>query len=492
MRLLEIFDDPDVTMEELANVISADPALTVKIIDYCNSPLLGRTSKTSSLQQGVVTLGMRSVKMIALSFSLVRTAADDGFDYLSFWNQSLATAIASKNIFEKKSGNGEDAFLVGLMLNIGQIAIAHCSPEQYLKLKHKSFEQNELQQNVALANLEHELWSMNHYEIGTQLLERWNFPPKIYERVRSYGETLGQPDVEDEFVQTLSLAEQLVAMLFNENYAAEDVQRIRGQASELLAISDPQFEQLFEQFILQWSEYAKLLKFECVEVRNLQELEDRAKKGITKMMLGIHVENVKIHEENEQLKAKVMVDELTGLKNRRAYESELASEIERSRRMGTPLAILVLDIDFFKSVNDQYGHDGGDAVLMGLARCLSSNIRPYDSAFRFGGEEFVVMLTNCDQAIAQKIAERIRGQIEDLKIRHLDQEIQVTTSIGVAAAAPPNLPSLEVLFKLADEQLYLAKNSGRNCCCVTSTASSLGLPTLPAADLNLTSPTPTS
>lgn len=153
-------------------------------------------------------------------------------------------------------------------------------------------------------------------------------------------------------------------------------------------------------------------------------------------------------------------DALTGVGNRIALEVTADREIAMARRNGHPSAILVIDIDHFKRVNDVYGHSAGDAVLVETARQLKQNCRESDSIFRFGGEEFVVLLSQTEETGAFAIAERIRNAIDGMLIRHEGHAIHATASIGVACLnRGEGLPGW---FDRADRALYLAKQAGRN------------------------------
>lgn len=146
-------------------------------------------------------------------------------------------------------------------------------------------------------------------------------------------------------------------------------------------------------------------------------------------------------------------DALTGLKNRRAINADLENEWAYAARYGTPLSVLMMDLDHFKRVNDTLGHQGGDELLKAVAEILTRHNRTNDSAARFGGEEFIAVLPNTDERGARNLAERIRLEVESIGV--------TTISIGVAArGALMNTP--EDLVKAADNALYRAKRKGRN------------------------------
>ena len=167
---------------------------------------------------------------------------------------------------------------------------------------------------------------------------------------------------------------------------------------------------------------------------------------------------------NVQLSLEMAItDQLTGLHNRRYMSSHLENLLSQARKSGKPLAFVMMDIDFFKSVNDNHGHDIGDEVLQEFARRISANIRGIDLACRFGGEEFVVVMPDTDVAFAYSVAERLRKSIETtpIQISRAPGRLSVTVSIGIAGLESDN-DSAEALLHRADQALYRAKNSGRN------------------------------
>lgn len=167
---------------------------------------------------------------------------------------------------------------------------------------------------------------------------------------------------------------------------------------------------------------------------------------------------------NRELASLVMQDALTGLGNRRHFDDMLARSWERCLQSRTPLAVILLDADFFKLYNDHYGHQQGDACLASVARTIRDNLRSdADCAARYGGEEFGLILPGTSAEEAQAVADRIRRGIERLAMPHAGSPyFRVTASIGLASAVPEAGAAAEVLVKSADEALYASKAQGRN------------------------------
>jgi diguanylate cyclase (GGDEF)-like protein len=177
---------------------------------------------------------------------------------------------------------------------------------------------------------------------------------------------------------------------------------------------------------------------------------------------GVSIENADLHD---TVKRQAVTDELTGLFNHRRFQEVIANEVERTKRGGPGMGLIMLDIDNFKRVNDTYGHMQGDLVLREVARVLRESSREIDEPARYGGEEMAVALPGTDLQGAYRFAERVRHSIESLELPLIDGDgsLRVTASFG-AAALPPNQPNADkdALVAAADAALYRAKRSGKN------------------------------
>lgn len=164
-----------------------------------------------------------------------------------------------------------------------------------------------------------------------------------------------------------------------------------------------------------------------------------------------------------EFRKQALRDPLTGVLNRRAVLDMLERELLRARRIGYPVAIAMVDLDAYKQVNDNFGHQAGDTAMASLAARIESQLRPYDAVGRYGGDEFMVVLSNCSASRAQVICERIRSAVaaSPFPIRH-DAEVSITLSAGVTAAEPGETVSVCSLIQRADAALYQAKEAGRD------------------------------
>jgi diguanylate cyclase (GGDEF)-like protein len=161
-------------------------------------------------------------------------------------------------------------------------------------------------------------------------------------------------------------------------------------------------------------------------------------------------------------RTQAITDPLTSCLNRRALEERVRSELAYKARVRRPFAVLVVDLDHFKKINDQHGHAAGDTVLIHSASVLRTLVRPSDVVARYGGEEFCLLLRDTNVDAAAVVAERVRGALRDQRVLVEGGALSVTASIGVAAASVDDTESWESLFRRADEALYRAKGAGRD------------------------------
>jgi two-component system cell cycle response regulator len=188
-----------------------------------------------------------------------------------------------------------------------------------------------------------------------------------------------------------------------------------------------------------------------------RELQARLRTGHRIVELQNHLIDAR-----ESLRLQATHDALTGLWNRAAILDILERELVRSRRQAIHLTLILADLDFFKHINDRFGHQAGDIVLREVARRMRSVLRPYDAVGRYGGEEFIVVVPACEGASSLSLAERIRAEISSNPILTPEEPVSVTVSLGVATVSNGTVPAPDLLIRAADLALYRAKQEGRN------------------------------
>lgn len=173
-------------------------------------------------------------------------------------------------------------------------------------------------------------------------------------------------------------------------------------------------------------------------------------------------ELTEIRSSLDELSELVRTDQLTGLANYRSFCQLLEQEMERTQRSGQPTSLIMLDIDYFKQVNDRWGHEVGNQALLHIARLMLQTVRRLDTPCRYGGEEFAVILPNTDLGAALPVAERLRQIIAETPLSLGDQQLELTASLGIGTFQLGEKSRPEELVQRADHYLYQAKQEGRN------------------------------
>jgi two-component system cell cycle response regulator len=196
------------------------------------------------------------------------------------------------------------------------------------------------------------------------------------------------------------------------------------------------------------------------ELSDLESLDFEGRIVRISRHLAVSMHNTILYEKVKDLS---MRDSMTGLYNFRHFLEALRQEIELAERSGEPLSCIMLDIDNFKNVNDNFGHQVGDMVLKELARSVSISVRSSDIPARYGGDEFCIVLPKTDKSLALRLAQRLMKLFsgKEIRIPDMEKRVKVTISIGIAAY-PEDTRSMDELMKMADEALYRAKSTGKN------------------------------
>lgn len=483
-QLLSISEWDDVDLGVVAEIISKDISLSSKILRIVNSPFYGFASEISTISQALVILGLRATRSLTLSFSLLRSFPRDGageFDYPGFWTRSLNTAVAARELAVVAGlQTVEEAFLAGLLQDIGVMLIARCAPKRY------DFIVSEAEDKLAPSiELERKYLGTDHVEVNKLLFDEWGLPASLCIPILYHHEPAKAASSNDQTDQTAlavriqhfaGLVGQWLYVSSGEDMLLENLKKLASEyfgltPKQLEAIMykvDSVVEQMLEFFDLTTprpNSYANLLEKANLTLGEIVSEQEH----LLRELEAARAEAQKLSEQlrlaNNKLLDEARSDALTGLPNRRQFEEFLQKEIERTARYNHPIALLFIDIDDFKSLNDRYGHLEGDSVLKQLAEILRQNVRRSDMMARWGGEEFIAALVETDGAGAQKVAERIRRSIENARI-HLDNgvmSLNLTASVGVAVCeSPGKLITVNTLIRKADQAMYEAKHLGKN------------------------------
>lgn len=463
VQLLDLTKKSDVSIQEIANVIGLDPALTAKVLRFVNSPMAGVAREVTSLHQAISLIGIRAIKMMALSFAVVgksKEVACREFNYEQFVLESLACGAAARTLASTtRWAPAQEAFVAGLLSQIGWSAMARALPEEYAAILHRA---SRVPRD--LPALELAAFGETYATVGGQLLRSWNLPETLCTAVCDFRDDL-EGELTPSLALLLNIAEAAATCLcpYRANDPSEPGEFMK-LAHQHLGLGETQCVELLGKIAAEVSQAREMFELPSARVRSMEEIEDEIREGITELGLAMHLENKSLVLQQEELLHRATTDQLTGVGNRAAFDARLTLELERTLRSNEPLGLLMIDVDHFKNFNDTYGHQAGDRVLHAVAQLFDEHVRKVDFVARYGGEEFAVIVPSTRSEGLLYLAERLRAGVEALRVRWESKELRITISVGAAIAHEVMSPqeAAVALIRAADEQLYAAKCAGRN------------------------------
>jgi len=481
LKTIEICNDPDANLSRLAKMISSDPALAAKMLQMANSSFSAARTKVTTVRDAVVRLGLKVTRITVLAFSLAtetRRKRPAAFDIDYFWRYALTTANGARLLAEATyPAWSDDAFSAGLMQDIGVLAFQYAIPEAYAEV----LDRHKTEPTAELWEIETDVLGMTHMEVGSHLLRSWGLPDEICDPILRHHQPIGE-EAKSLLPKTVQITRLLslgadVARLFNEPGKGITHEMLMLRGREELGLSEETMSNLLKRVQSAVCETLALFTIRGGTTLSYDEVRAQAASEIARlsceMSEEIHAwqahaeraarEKEELEAEKARISEKMVTDELTGTLTRKEFLRRLDLEIAHAARVQADSALMFVDIDNFKSVNDQYGHAAGDAVLRALGGFLKSHLREEDAVGRYGGDEFVVMLARTRPEAAMKIAERLRFGVARISPSWANGVPGVTVSVGLYCARAGKPVTREEMLEKADRCLYAAKTAGRNC-----------------------------
>jgi two-component system, cell cycle response regulator len=488
-RVIQAASDPGVPVTALASCVGNDPGLSAQLLRMVNSSLYSRGASISTVGRAVAVLGNRSLRNLALCIAVQNCAgkALGAFDLPSFWEDSLRRAVAARMLAERYGAEQVDpmeAFTFGLLQDLGVLALVQTFPERAARW-------NEHRGRMPEDRRRHELevFGTTHDEVAEQLVEAWSLPPELAMPMRHHHHPARAPAEYRGRCQIAGQAELLAQVLGGSDKRAALGAARAGLLREI-NVDTAAVDTMLAELAVRVDEVGRELGFRVGKQPSMEEILVAANAGLVELNLTYEevvnrlertlAEKDQLAQQlaarNRELEQLSITDTLTGLPNRRALSGRLNYEISRVAREGGQLAFVMGDLDRFKLVNDTWGHEFGDQVLVGCADALRTASRASDMVARVGGEEMGVVVPGLAAEAAAASAEQLRAGVAALELRSPDGIARrFTVSLGLASITGPFEGAFDPdaiaasLYRAADRALYEAKQQGRNCVRVAPT-----------------------
>ena len=466
IQVLDLAQRAEIDITEIARLISKDPALSGKILRTVNSSFYARSQHVSTVSHALVILGLQSVKALVLGFSLVTNLTrrkPGGFQHLAYWKHSIFAATAARGIAARVGiVQQEEAFLAALLMDIGMLVLDQVLGEPYGEVHALAKTHEEL------AAVEAERLGMSHVEVAAVLVEQWKLPPLLAVPIGHHDDP---SRVEDEALRQMTEVAHLAgrcADVFTDEHPAAAIAAVRSLAARCFQMSDADADALLDEIGKRTREVAGLFEINIGAGADYEAILAKADAALTEIAEQRQRQKAERHGERaatSAVGATSPVDALTGLPDRASFDQFLAEQFRLAVAGDRPVAVLVVDVDQLREVNEEHGRAAGDALLATVGKLLRAAARKDDLAARYGGPEMALALPNTGRGGAASIAETIRRAIAARPFTCAPNvQVPVTASLGVAVyepGSPLKLPAQ--LMKAAGLAVYNAKLSGRNC-----------------------------
>jgi diguanylate cyclase (GGDEF)-like protein len=475
VRILETVQNKDSSLKDLEKIISADPALTGKMLRIANSAFYSLPSEITNVGRALSILGTNVIKNIALSFVIagnMRGEEDPFFDFEYFWRRAVTAAVAAKMVMALLETKDEDIFVTGLLKDLGVLTMYLTKGQDYVQTLQEC---RTTKGTGGLIRFEQEKYHYDHQQLGYILLQSWGIPETIITPILHHHNPAEAPEKYRRAASVLNVA-NLLSIIYSDPDTSSNVKLLETKMSEFFDIPAEKTRQLIDEVAQNSVDILEIFELDPGEMKPYSQMLQEANDELGKLnfsyeQLVLELKQSKdiaerfadeLRRANAKLEQLAFRDGLTGLYNHRYFQETLDREIARVKRYGHSLSLLLFDIDFFKKINDNFGHPTGDQVLINLAQSVSRAMRPTDIIARYGGEEFAVILPETNLAGMKVFAERLRRSTAALTTVVQNNSIQVTISCGGALLTPDDDFSKQELIDTADRGLYLSKQNGRN------------------------------
>jgi diguanylate cyclase (GGDEF)-like protein len=467
-QIIALAGDPDIDISQVAAAISRDPGIAAKLLRVANSALYSRQRKSTNLRQALIVLGLHGATTLALGFYILgsyRGLRSNGVDYGRYWRRAILSASAARCFGALQNTCAvEDIFLAALLQDIAILGVDRCAPDFYRDLPRNASHRE-------IAAYETARLGIDHAELGAWLLEYWKLPePLCRAVVWSHAPAAAHRSTPTGIAACcVALGSECVEILLAPA-AAIDIAALAEHASEWLGIDAPAVAEVMGKIIAETPEIERLFDTKLLRPDAAGAILDQARELLMLRNLqalgqggSLPETNLKFEARTEALQDAQQRDALTGLYNRGYLDLMLRREFQAATTGNWPLSVVFVDLDRFKRINETYGHEAGDSVLVATAKSIESVARDTDCVARYGGEEFVIVLPGLASPGAEIFCRRLIARLRSTVHAIRGTTVTVTASVGLATHTPKTpFQRASQLINAADRSVYAAKTSGRD------------------------------
>jgi len=461
MKFVELGKDPDAGPDQYCKVVSSDPSLSSKLLSLANSSWFGVRNRVTRPQVAINLLGLGTVRTLAISYCLTGLHSDlklSAGESRTFWTASLCKAVMARRVARLiDPQHADEAFTAALFQDFALPVMNAVAREPVGAMLANA----QIDCQTRLQN-EREHFGLDHAEFGRAIAQKLELPELYVDAIAFHHQRQSLCD----FMSHRPMADALYAAALCphslNNWNHGDMEHLQEHLHSLGVKNPAEFLQSVEK------EFADVYRYfeqgECPQAHlsDLMILATRELADSTTQLVG----TVQSLLNRDQLSERTGTrDPLTGALNREGFTCRSASLLAKATRYGVNLAVVYMDLDRFKALNDTCGHAAGDQTLRTVWRIMRDAVRQTDLVGRFGGDEFVLLLTDCSRENAHAIVQRIITQVSEIPLPEpaAGAKLKISLSAGVVWHNPKDRPAvLDTLIARADELMYLAKRTGGN------------------------------
>ncbi|MGB7346297.1 MAG: GGDEF domain-containing protein [Pirellulaceae bacterium] len=467
-KLIELAQQEDPDFREVARVIRTDPVVSGKVMKTVNSALFGFRPKVETIEDAVNKLGLNMIRTLLLSFHLAQHDSDQAElepIWQDHWRSSLTQAVFAELIAEQLGVEPSAYFLAAMIQDIGILAIVSEKPRLYVDsiLDRGKF--------PTVAAAERSVLGFCHVDVSAEIIRNWGLAARFEQAVlHHHDQVVPAPDKDDDPIVAVTRAASLGAAVVLSSSNSDALDDMLDQWTDCLKtqfdITPEQANEMISEVNALVNEYSVLFRFNIGESVRADRVVAKAKDMLQEIALANQmalVASKSTSRKNRIENHDLYRDELSGLHNRRFMNEHLSDLMASAINKKKPIALLFMDVDQFKRINDNLGHSIGDQAIQHVANWLQSSIRSEDFAIRLGGDEFLVILESITMPQFRVVAQRVASEIPPMQLDSDSIEIRLSAGGTFYQPATGDRSDPNWLIDQADRSMYVAKRSGGGC-----------------------------